>query len=92
MALLSAGCARDEPPVSAAVPTDKVAEALELASRRPELPALPADCRAIERSGVKRGERLDAALVKADAALARQNARTVRCAAWHDETRKAHAQ
>ena len=49
------------------------------------LPDLPPDCRQISRSGVQRGDRLDTALLKTDAALARQNARTGRCADWYDE-------
>ena len=50
-----------------------------------QLPDLPPDCRQISRSGVRRGDRLDTALLKTDAALARQNDRTGRCADWYDE-------
>ncbi|WP_165937725.1 hypothetical protein [Antarcticimicrobium sediminis] len=35
-------------------------------------------------SDVRTGDRLDVAVLKSDAALARQNARTVRCADWYD--------
>jgi hypothetical protein len=51
------------------------------------LPELPPDCRRQSRSGVVDGDRLDVALLKTDAALARQNARTRDCAAWYDELR-----
>ncbi|WP_306147266.1 MULTISPECIES: hypothetical protein [unclassified Roseibium] len=48
-------------------------------------PALPADCRRLERSGVREGEPMDVALIKTDQALGRANARVRRCAAWHDD-------
>ena len=67
-----------------------VDDALALSQRRPDLPEYPDYCRDMERSGVMRGERLDAALLKTDAALARANARPARCAAWYEEIRKAH--
>lgn len=62
------------------------AEAERIASR--QIPDLPTDCRASERSGVAAGDRLDAALLKTDAALGRANARVGRCAAWHDAYRR----
>ncbi len=49
------------------------------------LPDLPEDCRRLSYSGVRAGDRLDVAVLKADAALARQNARTARCADWYDQ-------
>jgi hypothetical protein len=49
------------------------------------LPDLPADCRRQSRSGVQAGDRLDVAVLKTDAALDRQNARTLRCAEWYDQ-------
>jgi len=49
------------------------------------LPDLPEDCRRLSYSGVRKGDRLDVAVLKADAALARQNARTMRCADWYDQ-------
>lgn len=49
------------------------------------LPDLPEDCRRQSYSGVGKGDRLDVAVLKADAALARQNARTTRCADWYDQ-------
>lgn len=45
----------------------------------------PDDCRKTSRSGVRDGERLDAALLRTDQALSNQNNRTVRCAEWYDE-------
>lgn len=56
-----------------------------------QLPNLPPDCRQTSRSGVQRGDRLDTALLKTDAALARQNARTGRCADWYDEIKAGFA-
>lgn len=49
------------------------------------LPDLPDDCRRLTFSGVREGDRLDVAVLKADAALARQNAQAVRCADWYDQ-------
>lgn len=62
---------------------DLVDEALAVA----ELPELPADCRRREASGVEEGDRLDVALLKAERAIGRGNARVSRCAAWHDDLR-----
>jgi hypothetical protein len=50
-------------------------------------PDLPADCRRSSRGGVVEGDRLDVAVLKLDDALAQQNARTARCAAWYDRQR-----
>lgn len=47
----------------------------------------PDDCRRTARGGVQAGERLDVAVLRLDAALARQNARTLACADWLDATR-----
>lgn len=52
------------------------------------LPEYPADCRRIERSGVRNNERLDTALIRTDQALGRQNARVRRCADWYDGIRE----
>ena len=49
------------------------------------LPDMPADCTAREASGVRKGDRLDVALVKTDRALGRANARVRRCATWYGE-------
>ncbi|WP_123628161.1 hypothetical protein [Phaeobacter inhibens] len=49
------------------------------------LPLLPDDCRRLSRSGVREGDRLDVAVLKADAALNRPNARTARCSGWYDQ-------
>lgn len=51
------------------------------------LPSLPDDCRVLSRAGVREGDRLDVALLKADRALSRQNGRTTRCADWYDQLR-----
>ena len=55
------------------------------------LPDLHADCERVSRSSVERGDRLDTALLKTDAALARQNARTRRCAEWYAEVQEGFA-
>lgn len=67
-----------------------LAEAERRAGRN--LPDLPEDCRRRERSGVSEGERLDAALLRTDAALGRANARAARCAAWFDAYREGIAE
>lgn len=48
-------------------------------------PALPADCRIREQSGVKAGDRLDIALLKSERALGRANARVERCADFYEK-------
>ncbi len=50
-----------------------------------KLAEYPDDCRKSSRSGVRKGERLDVALLRTDQALTRQNNRTDRCADWYDE-------
>lgn len=50
-------------------------------------PDLPEDCRRQERSGVRKGEPLDTALIRTDRALGRANARVLRCAGWNDQIR-----
>lgn len=62
-----------------------IAEAERAEAR--EIADLPEDCRRRERSGVSEGERLDAALLRTDAALGRANARIARCADWHEHYR-----
>lgn len=47
-------------------------------------PELPADCRILEQSGVRVGDRLDVALLKSERALGRANARVERCAEFYD--------
>ena len=51
------------------------------------LPEYPDLCRREHRSGVSRGDRLDAALVKTDRALFRANGQIRECATWYDELR-----
>lgn len=60
-------------------------EAVGEARAEQVLPDLPDDCRRLSYSGVRAGDRLDVAVLKTDAALARQNARTSRCADWYDQ-------
>lgn len=52
------------------------------------LPDLPVYCRQHARSGIRRGERLDTALLKADAVILAEHKRTRICAEWYDELRK----
>jgi hypothetical protein len=59
-------------------------EAQELGRNLPEYPDL---CRREHRSGVSKGDRLDAALVKTDRALSRANGQIRECATWYDELR-----
>lgn len=66
---------------------DAAAQAVGEARAADVWPELPADCRRTSRSGIQQGDRLDVAVLKADEALARQNARTVRCAGWYDQQR-----
>ena len=63
-----------------------VGEALD-ATR--DLPPQPQDCSRQERSGVRSGDRLDAALVKTDNALTRANQRVRRCHEWYNGLRGA---
>ena len=89
----AAGCATDSARLGIAArakatadvqsSTIDLAEQERVASR--QLPALPAECRKRERSGVKLGERADVALLKTDQALTRANGRVVNCAAWYDK-------
>ena len=60
-------------------------EAVGEARAEQMLPDLPEDCRRLSYSRVRMGDRLDVAVLKADSALARQNARTTRCADWYDQ-------
>lgn len=60
-------------------------EAVGEARAEQVLPDRPEDCARLSYSGVRAGDRLDVAVLKTDAALARQNARTARCAEWYDQ-------
>lgn len=86
LAIFLSGCATNDIGNAARRQADasQVGAALEAADA---VPPLPGDCRQVERSGVKVGDRLDTALAKADAALGRANARVRRCAAWFDGIR-----
>lgn len=90
MTLSLTGCAAKRATQEAvALPTlAQVAEDAKKALAEAEkLPEQPADCRKKESSGVKKGDRLDAAYLKAERALQRQNDRTGRCASWYDRLR-----
>lgn len=56
------------------------------------LPEYPDACRRTHRSGVRDGDRLDAALLKTDRALSRANGQIGECARWYDEVKKGIAQ
>lgn len=66
---------------------DAAAQAVGEARAAYVWPKLPSDCRRTSRSGIRQGDRLDVAVMKADQALSRQNARTRRCADWYDQQR-----
>lgn len=80
LALLSACASADER-------ADRAASDLGRARAGALLPAYPADCRKTERTGVRAGEPLDLALLRADQALGRANARLARCGRWYDTLR-----
>lgn len=83
--LFLTGCGTDLAGRLGAAEGDKArADLVDEALSAGALPDLPADCRLAERSGVVTGDRLDVALLKAERALGRQNARGDRCAAFYD--------
>lgn len=71
---------------------EQVQDALSVAEEAQRLgrslPEYPDACRRTHRSGVKSGDRLDAALVKTDRALSRANGQIRECAGWYDEFRE----
>tara|TARA_R110002020_G_scaffold467027_4_gene690229 strand:+ start:39219 stop:39503 length:285 start_codon:yes stop_codon:yes gene_type:complete len=75
---------------------EQVSKALSVADEERRigrtLPEYPDPCRREHRSGVAEGDRLDAALVKTDRALARANGQIRECAGWYDDLRKGIAQ
>ena len=84
------GCASDAARLLGSAEAAKAkAELVDMALAGQELPDLPADCRLREASGVREGDRLDVAVLKAERALGRQNARGSRCAAFYDEVKAA---
>ncbi|GAB5506700.1 MAG: hypothetical protein Rhirs2KO_18630 [Rhizobiaceae bacterium] len=86
------GCGSDAAKRLAAAEREKAeAELVDEALGTGELPELPADCRRYSASGVTVGDRLDVALLKAERALGRQNARTGRCAAFYDGIKESRA-
>lgn len=66
--------------------SDRIAAAAQRKARAEvfSLPLYPGDCRRFERSGVRMGEDMRTALLRTDQALARANARIVRCSEWYD--------
>lgn len=70
---------------------DAAAEAEGQLEATRTLPDLPAYCREHTRSGVSRGDRLDTALLKTDAALAAEHERTRICAQWYDDLQEGFA-
>ncbi|MCC0035255.1 MAG: hypothetical protein H6887_08295 [Hoeflea sp.] len=70
---------------------EQVSKALSVADEERRigrsLPVCPEACRQTHRSGVSRGDRLDAALIKTDRALSRANGQIHECAGWYDELR-----
>jgi len=90
IALFLTGCGSDGAGRLGAAAAQKAEAGLvEQALASDRLPDLPADCRLHEASGVVEGDRLDVALLKAERALGRQNARGRRCAAFYDEVKAA---
>lgn len=53
--------------------------------RQSKPPRVPTDCKMVEGAGIKLNERLDVALIKADAALMRANSRISRCWNWYQK-------
>ena len=79
MLILCAACAQTD-----AARIQQAAKAVADVRAAQIWPKYPDECRRISRSGIVEGDRLDVAVLKLDAALARQNARTRRCADWYD--------
>lgn len=71
------------------VSAEQVSKALSVANEERRigrtLPEYPDGCRRSHSSGVKIGDRLDAALLKTDRALTRANGQIRECAGWYDE-------
>lgn len=90
-----AGCATDNAFRDAAIATAVAEETGAAAGGLVEgeravgrdLPAYPPGCRRTHASGVKPGDRLDVASLKADTALGNANAQITACARWYDKVR-----
>lgn len=87
MPIFCAACAEDD-----AARLRAAGQAVGETRAEKALPDLPEDCRRRSYSGVGQGDRLDVALLKTDAALTRQNARTRRCADWYDDLQEGFRQ
>lgn len=70
---------------------DAAAEAEGQLEASRTLPDLPAYCREHTRSGVRRGDRLDTALLRTDGALSEEHRRTDICAQWYDDLQEGFA-
>lgn len=84
-ALFSSGCEHLDKRLVQASRTAAEAGLVDQALAIRSHPALPADCRIREQSGVKAGDRLDIALLKSERALGRANARVERCADFYEK-------
>lgn len=90
MPLFLGGCGRDRLSVLASQQAEaaQVPSALAVADEERRigqtLPDYPARCRQKHRAGVKAGDRLDAATLKYDRALAASHRQIDACAAWYD--------
>ena len=77
--------------LAACTPADRAiqraAETRAAVEQARQLPSYPARCRQKHRSGVSASDRLDVALLKADAALVQHHRQTDACAAWYDDLR-----
>ncbi len=76
--------------LGAALGTQKQAALIDKAIAAGQIPPYPAACRELVRTGVLAGDRLDVALLKADRALGRANAKIKACAEWYDGISGAH--
>ncbi len=93
MLIFLAGCATpaDRLATAGASKADAalVDHALEAAlAAKADLPSHPAECRKTERVAVKAGDRLDALVLRYDAALTTVNRRLTNCADWYDLMRR----
>lgn len=81
LATFITGCAQNDQRIEAAA---ELGAAIKAARK---LPAYPDYCRKNFRSGVKRRDRLDSAVLKYDQALSQEHQQTDTCARWYDNLR-----
>lgn len=65
-----------------------IAEAVAIGAQAAQLPPQPRECRGPVSSGVKPEMRVDAALLRQDAAIGRANATLAACSAFYDKIRE----